>query len=228
MGQSYDRLMAKLFGGIALVAGMVVAATAAAAELRTKGKLDVPAGAALTVVSTDPIVQRVLSEDIAAARRTAALEGKVLTLTVTLNQQTLRPGVSLADISPGDPEVAALLKAAGAKAPALADTGSSRTDPYAAVAGAQARNATETAAQQIDRMSGYSQLPGFFSQYDPKKYLPSRTGDAGELYDSAIVARTVLSEGRGELAVVAVVHPGEDAREIRKLIAEKIANALLH
>ena len=220
--------MAKLLAGIALVAGMFVAGTAMASELRSKGKLDVPPGTSLTVVSTDPIVQRVLSEDIAAARRTAAVDTKALTLTVTLNQQTLRPGVSLADVSPGDPEVAALLKAAGAKAPPLADTGSSRTDPYAAMAGAQARNATETAAQQFDRMSGYSQIPGFFSQYDAKKFLPSGESDAGDIYDSAIVARTVLSEGRGELAVVAIVHPGEDPREVRKLIAEKIANALLH
>lgn len=220
--------MAKLLAGIALVAGMAVAATAVASELRSKGKLDVSADVPLVVVSTDPIVQRVLSEDIAAARRTAAVETKALTLTVTLNQQTLRPGVSLADIAPGDPEVAALLKAAGAKAPALEDTGSSRTDPYAAVAGTQARNATETATQQLDRMTGYSQLPGFFPQYDPKKFLPSGNNDAGEIYDSAIVARTVLSEGHGELVVVAVVHPDEDPRELRKLIAEKIANALLH
>jgi len=220
--------MAKLLAGIALVAGILVAGTAMASELRSNGKLDVPADVALVVVSTDPIVQRVLSEDIAAARRTAALDTKALTLTVTLNQRTLQPGVSLADISPGDPEMAALLKAAGAKAPALADTGSSRTDPYAAVAGAQARNATETATQQLDRMSGYSQLPGFFSHYNPKKFLPSGNGDAGDIYDSAIVARTVLSDGRGELAVVAVVHPGEDPRAVRKLIAEKIANALLH
>ncbi len=220
--------MAKLLAGIALVAGMFVAATAAASEFRSKGKLDAPPNVALVVVSTDPIVQRVLSEDIAAERRTAALVTRALTLTVTLNQRTLRPGVSLADIAPGDPEVAALLKAAGAKAPALEDTGSSRTDPYAAAAGAQARSATETATQQLDRMSGYSQLPGFFPEYNPKKFLPSGNSDAGDFYDSAIVARTVLSEGHGELVVAAVVHPDEDPREVRKLIAEKIANALLH
>jgi len=220
--------MAKLLAGIALVAGMFVTATAMASELRSKGKLDTPADVALVVVSTDPTVQRVLSEDIAAARRTAALDTKALTLTVTLNQSTLRPGVSLADIAPGDPDIVALLKAAGAKAPALADTGSSRTDPYAAMAGAQARSPTETATQQLDRMSGYSQLPGFFSEYDPKRFLPSGNRDAGQIYDSAIVARTVLSEGHGELAVVAIVHPDEDPREVRKLIAEKIANALLH
>lgn len=220
--------MAKLLAGIALVAGMAVAATAVAAELRSKGKLNVSAGTPLMVVSTDPIVQRVLSEDIAAERRTAGADTKALTLTVTLNQQELRPGVSQADIAPGDPEVAALLRAAGAKAPALTDTGSSLTDPYAAVAGTQARNATETATQQLDRMTGYSQLPGFFSQYDPKKFLPSKNGGRGEIYDSAIVARAVLSEGHGELVVVAVVHPDEDPRELRKLIAEKIANALLH
>ena len=228
IGQSYDRRMVKLSAVIALIAGMSVVATAFASELRSKGKLDVSANTPLVVVSTDPTVQRVLSEDLTAARRTAASENKPLTLTVTVNQQTLRPGVSLAEIAPGDPVVAELLKAAGAKAPALEDTGSSRIDPYAAEAGVQARSATESAAQQFDRMSGYSQLPGIRPQYSPKKYLPSGNEDSGDFYDRAIVARSVLSEGHGELVVVAVIHPDEDSRETRKLIAERIANALLH
>jgi len=205
-----------------------MAATAFASEVRSKGKLDVPAGMPLMVVSTDPIVQRVLSEDIAAARRTAGHDSKTLTLTVTLNQRTLRPGVSLDDVSPGDPGTAELLRAAGARAPELADTGTSRIDPYAAMAEIQNRSASETASQEFDRMSGYSQLPGFFSEYDPKRFRHSGSRDGDDIYDSAIVARAVLSDGRGELAVAAVTHPGEDPREVRKLIAEKIANALLH
>ena len=64
--------------------------------------------------------------------------------------------------------------------------------------------------------------------YDPKNYLYRRPGEPREVYDSAIVARAVLSEKRGELTMVALVHPGEDSRDVKKLIAERIANALLH
>jgi len=71
-------------------------------------------------------------------------------------------------------------------------------------------------------------MPGFYPDYNPKNYLPNRSGDASEVYDSAIVARAVLSDKRGDLTVLALVHPGEDVREVKKLIAERIANLLLH
>jgi len=220
--------MAKLLAAVALVVSMLAAARVAASEIRTQGRLDVSANEALVVVSTDPVVQRVLSEDFAAAKRTASREAKALTLTVTVNQQTLQPGVSLADVAPGDPRVAALLKEAGAKAPALTDTGSSRADPYEAAATIEARSPNEAATQQVNRASGYSQMPGFYPDYNPKTYLPNRSGGASEVYDTAIVARAVLSDNRGDLTVLALVHPGEDARDVKKLMAERIANLLLH
>ena len=37
-----------------------------------------------------------------------------------------------------------------------------------------------------------------------------------------------MSDKRGDLTVLALVHPGEDVREVKKLIAERIANLLLH
>jgi hypothetical protein len=51
--------------------------------------------------------------------------------------------------------------------------------------------------------------------------------DAGE-YDTIIVARASLNGKPEELTVVAVVHPGEDERDAKKLVAEEIANAVLH
>jgi len=219
--------MAKLLAGIALMGAIAIASAARAVEVRSKGKLVVPVNSPVMVVSTDPILQRILSEDLAVEQKRVKLDGATMTLTVTLHQQKLQPGVSLSDVFPGDPDVAELLKAAGAQAPALTDTGTTTTDPYDAAAGAQARNPTESAAQRLDRMSGYSQLPGFYDNYNPKKYQ-SGQDDMGDIYDSAIVARTELSGGGGAMMVVAIVHPGEDPRKVRKLIAEKIANAILH
>ena len=59
----------------------------------------------------------------------------------------------------------------------------------------------------------------------PPDYLQS---DNGRLYDSALIAHAVLSDGQGELTVVAVAHPGEDLHEVKKQLAERIANAVLH
>ncbi len=220
--------MVRLLAPIGLVAWLFAANGALASEIRTKGRLDVPVNQVLVVVSTDPVVQRVLSEDIAAAKRMSDREGKALTLTVTVNQRTLGPGVSLGDVAPGDPQVASLLSDAGAKAPALTDTGSSSADPYESAARAEARDPNESLAEQVKRASNYSQMPGFHPDYNAKNFLSGRTGDAGGIYDSAIVARAVLSDKRGDLTVLALVHPGEDARAVKKLIAERIANLLLH
>ncbi len=220
--------MVRLLVPVALIASVLAASGVVASEIRTKGTLDVSANEALVVISTDPVVQRILSEDIAAAKRMSDREGKVLTLTVTVNQRILGPGVSLSDVAPGDPQVASLLRDAGAKAPALTDTGSSRADPYESAARAEARNPNEPLAEQVKRASNYSQMPGFHPDYNPKNYLSGGTGDAGGVYDSAIVTRAVLSDKRGDLTVLALVHPGEDAHEVKKLIAERIANLLLH
>ena len=46
-------------------------------------------------------------------------------------------------------------------------------------------------------------------------------------YDTVIVARASLSGASDELTIVAVVHPGEDVTDAKKLIAEEIANAVL-
>ena len=90
-----------------------------ATDVKMAGKLDVPANATVVAVCTDPVVQNVLNEDLRAARhgRPSDPENSV-TLTVTVNQQMLAPGVSLNQMFPGDPSMVELLEQAGADAAA--------------------------------------------------------------------------------------------------------------
>jgi hypothetical protein len=60
-------------------------------------------------------------------------------------------------------------------------------------------------------------------------YRPSGTsGDDSNMYDTVVVARATLGTAPEEMTVVAVASPGEDVHEAKKLIAEEIANAILH
>jgi len=52
--------------------------------------------------------------------------------------------------------------------------------------------------------------------------------EARAVYDTIFVARATAGSDNSELTVVAVAHPGFDAHEVRKLIAEEIANSVLH
>jgi hypothetical protein len=110
--------------GIVILALIVAPSFARAFEIRQAGKLRVSPRAQLFAFSTDAIIQEVLSQDFRAASR-ASSAGAASTVTVSVNvtQQVLRPGVSLAQIAPGDPQVADLMKAAGANPPPLDDTG---------------------------------------------------------------------------------------------------------
>lgn len=53
-------------------------------------------------------------------------------------------------------------------------------------------------------------------------------GDASTVYDTIFIARATAGSAGGELTVVAVAHPGFNPHEARKLIAEEIANSVLH
>jgi hypothetical protein len=55
-----------------------------------------------------------------------------------------------------------------------------------------------------------------------------REREAGSIYDTVFVAHATAENVEGELTVVALAHPGFDAHEVRKLIAEEIANNVLH
>ena len=101
-----------------------LASAGAESAVRKAGSLAVPEGAMMMVFCSDPLIQQVLSQDLQVAKRAAGAGTKTpLTLTVTVNQQALKPGVSLAQVAPGAPEVADLIKAAGATPPPLGDTG---------------------------------------------------------------------------------------------------------
>ena len=77
-----------------------------------------------------------------------------MTVTVTVNEKLLKPGVVLGDLGPGDPWVIAkLMRAAGTDPPPIGDTGNKPLDPY-----------SEAARRGImdpnDPMAGAAQLSG--------------------------------------------------------------------
>src|ERR1700691_5381063 len=96
---------------ITLLAVIALAAVPARAlEIRKAGKIVVPAGADLVPFSTDPTIANVLRQDLEVQGRSAGTDAQApLTLTVSVNEQPLKPGVSLGDVAPGDPEVAGLI-----------------------------------------------------------------------------------------------------------------------
>ncbi len=203
---------------------LAIVGAAAAAEVRTAGKLMVPRNASAVAVCTDPVVQNVLNEDLMAAQRGKTPQlARELTLTVTVSQRLLKPGVSLADVAPGDPAVADLLKAAGAEPLPLGDTGNEpAVDPYDAAARRQATMpddpvTSELRSYQAMRQAMRAQMSA--SPYDKM---------GGQIYDTAIIARASLGGSASEFTVVAVVHAGDDLRTAKKLVAEEIANAVLH
>src|SRR5260370_36316626 len=120
--------------GIAIAAlltvfGLASGSAALAVEVKHAGKLQVPANVALVAFSTDPAIQQVLTQDIEAAKRNFTADShSVLTLTVTVADQALRPGVSLGQLAPGDPDVGDLLKAVGVTPPPIGDTGTERDE----------------------------------------------------------------------------------------------------
>jgi hypothetical protein len=75
-----------------------------------------------------------------------------------------------------------------------------------------------------------SAIPPYVQQYQGAS--PSDDArhehEASAVYDTIFVARVTAGNDGSELTVVAIAHPGFDAREVRKLMAEEIANAVLH
>src|SRR5271170_4821010 len=134
----------------AIAIAVAMGGFAHAADIKMAGKLDVPANATVVAICTDPVVQNVLNEDLRAARhgQPSNPENSV-TLTVTVNQQMLAPGVSLNQMFPGDPSMVQLLEQAGAEAPPLGDSGDQPIDPYANQERQQALNPEDPATQSF-------------------------------------------------------------------------------
>ncbi|HUN57989.1 MAG TPA: hypothetical protein VMU41_07730 [Candidatus Binataceae bacterium] len=256
----------------AVIAGTVAAyaggfGTASAVEIRHAGKLDVPLNTPLAVFSTDPTIMNVLSQDIDVARRGAGANTPTpVTITVEVAESPLKPGVTLNQIALGDPDVAQLMKSAGATPPPLGDTGD-QVD-QAALARAQAESqmgmpndspmesalhAIQTEGNFGPSMADPGGCPGGAPCADPNAMAsprahpgdPGYTGDTqaymaqGSMpsffhrsdpgqYVSVVVARASASGSNQEITVVAVVNPGEDVHEAKRLVAEEIANTVLH
>jgi len=251
------------FAAFFVVAG---ASAASAVQIEKAGKLTVPSDTPLVPFSTDPTVAQVLGQDLDAARKSASTAAhSPRTLTVTVSQQPLKPGVSLNQLAPGDPQVADLIKAAGAVPPPIGDTGDKPDE--AAVARARAQrlmaphdNPMQQLINQFEAPQGDlgppmpcdpqappgpGCAPAAQPTPRPRPDSPGYTGDTQQYmqqgsavrrfiprddaaYQTVIVARITLSGAPDEMTVVGVTQPGEDVREAKKLIAEDIANAVLH
>jgi len=206
---------------LALYAGPAVAGET---NIRTRGKIDVSAEVPLVAVSTDPVVQRVLNDDFYAAKRGPGVAIKApATLTVTLTERLLKPGVSLNEVAPGDPAVVALLRAAGANPPPLGDTGSARIDPYEAAARIENVRPEDPGMQNFRQQQAFDQSIGGAG---PATYAQELAEN--QSYDQVIIARVTVDSQRDRFTVVAVAHPGDDIRNVKRLVAEDIANAALH
>ncbi|MGB8412639.1 MAG: hypothetical protein WCE23_07425 [Candidatus Binatus sp.] len=212
-------------GAIAAIAIVVaICGSAHAADIKMAGKLVVPANASVIAICTDPVVQNVLNEDLRAARNGLASNPEnSVTLTVSVNQQMLAPGVSLNQMFPGDPSMVELLKAAGANPPPLGDSGNQPIDPFAQEALRQSLYPDDTAAEQFRAYQASQQALHGLNAPTPYDKIPKN-----QIYDTVIVARASLEGAADELKVVMVVHSGDDARRAKELVAEEIANAVLH
>ena len=207
----------------ALAIGVAIAGSAHAADIKMAGKLNVPADASLVAICTDPVVQNVLNEDLRAARHgVPSNPDNSVTLTVSVNQQMLAPGISLNQMFPGDPSMVELLKAAGAEPPPLADAGNEQpVDPFAQQARQQALAPEDPVTEQFRAYQARRNAMG--NGPTPYDNIPK-----DQIYDTVIVARASLEGAADELKVVAVVHSGDDVRRTKELVAEEIANAVLH
>ena len=209
---------------VALLAGIAALAetgTARATEIKMAGKLSLPADAGVIAICTDPVVQRILNEDLRGARRGIASDEHMVTLTVTVSEQLLKPGVSLNQMFPGDPSMVELLKAAGADAPSLGDTGNQPLDPYETEARRGALTPDDPITVQFRSYQARQRAArGGRTPYDS---IPEN-----QIYSTVIVARASLEGAPDQMKVVAVVQSGDDARRAKELVAEEIANAILH
>ena len=203
--------------GIAASIALGYASAANATDIKTLGRLKVPPDAAVMSVCTDPVIQSVLGQDLRQSHRT----GTPVIVTVTVNSRALAPGVSLNDLSPGDPSVAGMLKDLGAEPPALGDTGDKPLeDPYTMQARRQILGHEDTGTAMMKGYINNREDAGGQSPYDN---LPQ-----DQVYQTAIIARASASDASTELKVVALVEPGGDVRTAKKMVAEAIADAILH
>ena len=212
----------------ALLAALLVtlAGVATASEVQTDGKISVPQTAPLFAVCTDPIVQQTLEQDFRGAHREPNNgNGSPVTVTVTVNEKLLKPGVMLRDLGPGDPWVIAkLLRAAGTDPPPIGDTGNKPLDPYSEIARRRIMDPDDPMAG----LRNYQTFKNEMQRPEGPRFGPNGNAGDEELYDRAIVARASVGGSPDQLMAVIVVHPRDDVRSAKELVAEEIANSILH
>jgi hypothetical protein len=217
------RFRLAMLAATSLIIWPVVAQTA---NVQIEGKLAVVQTAPLFAVCTDPVLQQTLEQDFRGAHRGPETGlGFPVTVTVTVNDKLLKPGVVLGDLGPGDPFVIArLLRAAGTDPPPIGDTGNKRLDPYAEAARRQIMDPNDPMLQLRNYQAFRNEMRR------PQEPRFGANGDAKdeEIYDRAIVARATVGGSPDQMMAVVVVHPGDDVHSAKELLAEEIANAILH
>jgi hypothetical protein len=208
-------------GAFIIAAALAIALGASAAratEIKTSGHLEVARTEAVMAICTDPIVQSVLNQDFALARRS----GPAHLVTVTVNARVLGPGASLQSVAPGDPEAVGLLRALGAQPP-LGDTGSKPINQYANAVRQQATMPQDPLTQSFRYGLAAQQMMNGAAAPSPYGDIPQN-----QMYPTAIIARATIAGSPASLHVVTLVQPGDDVQTAKKLVAEEIANAILH
>ncbi len=212
----------------ALLAALIVMAegVARATEVQTDGKISVPQTAPVFAVCTDPVVQQTLEQDFRGAHRSPESgHGAPVTVTVTLSEKLLKPGVVLGDLGPGDPWlIAKLLRAAGTEPPPIGDTGNKPLDPYSEAARRQMMDPTDP----MIALRNYQSFKNEMTRPEGPRFGPTGNASDEEIYDRAIVARATVGGSPEQLLAVVVVHPSDDVRSAKELVAEEIANSILH
>jgi len=220
----------QLWLSFALGAMLLGTATAMATEVKVAGKLTIPDRSPLFAVSTDPVIQSTLSEDFRGAHRdspgaSATSPGlPMMTVTVSVKESVLAPGMTLGKISLGDPlRVAQLMRQAGSEPPPIGDTGDKSTDPYEASIERQQLQGNDP----MQPFRDYEAANQVMQNAGRPRFGANGNATDKEIYDSVIVARANAGSSE-DLTAVAIIHPGDDVRAAKKLIAEEIANATLH
>jgi hypothetical protein len=251
-----------LFTGFGLA--NAVAADSPQINVKVSGNLSVPSTSSFAVIATDPVLQETLGQDLQVAGRLAdGTTPSQATLTVTMTHRALEPGISLAELAPGNGEAVALLNEAGVKPPPLPDNSAQDEDqdqdsgvgaPNAAEGNPDAKNDVKNYRQQGEILPNSapmlpalpiprtqwpippamaqdrSALPAYDQPFRSPNSLEAarHQREMSAIYDTVYIAHANVGTDTGGLTVVAVAHPGSNPHEVRKLIAEEIANAVLH
>jgi hypothetical protein len=211
-------------GSAAMILIFMSSAVAIAADIQTDGKISVPQTAPLFAVCTDPVVQETLEEDFRGSHRDSGT-GAPVTVTVVVNDKLLKPGTVLGDLGPGDPFVVAkLMRAAGEEPPPIGDTGDKRLDPYSEAVRKQLLDPDNPTLglQNYQSMRNEARSPA-----GPRFGANGNASDE-ELYDRVIIARASVAGSPDQMTALLIVHPSEDVHSAKELVAEEIANSILH